>query len=68
MCRENDFRQKILPDSWCGILEITIRTNSPRGFPVVLDYHFNRNLEHLVLNISIVFLLNEKSSVGTQYT
>lgn len=35
---------------------------------MVLDYNFNRNLEHLVLNISIVFLLNEKSSVGTQYT
>lgn len=60
--------KEILLDSWCGSLEITIRTNSPRGFHVVLVYHFNRNLEYLVLNISKVFLLNEKSSESTQYT
>lgn len=60
--------KEVLLDSWCGSLEITIRTNSPRGFHVVLVYHFNRNLEHLVLNISKVFRLNEKSSESTQYT
>ena len=53
--------KEILLDSWCGSLEITFRTNIPRGFHVVLVYHLNRNLEHLVLNISIIFLLSEKS-------
>ena len=59
--------KEILLDSWSGSLEITFRTNIPRGFHVVW-FITNRNLEHLVLNISVIFLLNEKSSERTQYT